>query len=91
MSDWCTHSAHLFSACKALGTFDSTVVIFNKVLPETKVDRFMTLSDMQLLSETNGKERTLSQWNLLFVKSNFKLVEMVELRSVNNALVLKPK
>lgn len=76
---------------KAIGAFDSTVVIFDLVLPETKADRLMTLSDMQLLAEKSGKERTLSQWSLIFAQSDFELVEMVTLRSANCALVLMPK
>lgn len=76
---------------KAIGAFQTTVVIFDSVLPETKADRLMTLSDMQLLVEKSGKERTLSQWKILFLRSDFKLIEMVSLRSVNSVLVLTLK
>jgi hypothetical protein len=76
---------------KVLGGYQTTVVIFDAVLPETKADRLITLSDMQLLVEKTGKERTLSQWESLFMKSAFQLAELVTLRSTKSALVLTLK
>lgn len=72
----------------AMGSFNATIVIIDYILPESKADRLMALSDMQLFAEKTGKERTLSQWALLIEKSNFELVEMVSLKNETSALVL---
>jgi hypothetical protein len=44
---------------------------------------------MQMFMATRGRERTLAEWQALFIASGLKLEEVVSLRTFGNILVLR--
>jgi hypothetical protein len=80
----------LRNAKQAVGQFSATVVVIDSIMSKTTPSIQEAINDLQLLLEKNTKQRTITQWNNLVNKSDFTLTEIVELRSSNKALVLKP-
>jgi hypothetical protein len=58
------------------------------VLPETKADLAGASFDMQMFMSTQGRQRTLTEWQSLFDRANLKLEEVIGPRTFGNILVL---
>lgn len=65
------------------------IALMECVLPESKVDLAGAALDMQMLMATQGRERTLSEWQALFDQGGWTLEERVGLRAMGQLLVLK--
>ncbi len=80
----------LKNAKQAVGQFSATVVVIDAIQLEGIPNKYHAMNDMQLLLGKNTKQRTLTQWQDLINNSDFILTEIVEIRSSNKVLVLKP-
>lgn len=78
--------ANLKQAC---GAYKPWVVIADLVVAESQTDSTIASFDMQMLMGTQGRERTLSEWQSLFADSGFSLVEVFELRTFAKFLLLR--
>ena len=65
------------------------VLIGEVVAAESQLDSTIASFDMQMLMGTQGRERTLSEWQSLFAGSGFSLVEMINSRSFAKLLLLR--
>jgi hypothetical protein len=74
---------------EAVGTSGARVAVMEMVLPETGADAAGTSFDMQMFVGSRGRERTLTQWKSLIQRSGMVLEEVVGLRSLGSALVLR--
>ncbi|WP_444901283.1 methyltransferase [Microbulbifer sp. SSSA007] len=76
---------------RAMGEHNATLAIVDAVLPEKGADLNLAAMDMQMLMGTQGRERTVSEWNKLFVQTPFYLAETVSVRSFAKVMVLKKR
>lgn len=74
---------------QGVGTTNARVLIMEMVMPEVSTDPSIAAFDMQMLVGSQGKERTLTQWNALFSLAGLVLEEQVRLRSLGCILVLR--
>jgi hypothetical protein len=74
-------------AAKASG---AAIVLLEIVMPERHADLTSATFDMQMFMGTQGRERTLSDWQQVFGPAGVKLTEIVHLASFGKMLVLKP-
>lgn len=65
------------------------VALLEFVLPETQTDSAGAGFDMQMFMATQGRERSLSEWQVLFQHSGWVLEERVRLRSMGAILLLR--
>ncbi len=75
----------------AVGNKKPYIIIADAVAEEMNINPFIAAMDMQMLMGTEGRERTLSEWNLLFKNTGFKIEEIIEARTFVKYIVLKPK
>lgn len=78
----------LRNLAKAIGQSGATVAVMEMVLPEMNADIAGASFDMQMLMGTSGRERTLSEWGVLFERSGMVLQEQIGLQSMGKILVL---
>ncbi|QDL54112.1 methyltransferase [Rhodoferax aquaticus] len=81
----------LTQLARASGSSGARIAIMEVVMPEQKTDLARASFDMQMFMGTRGRERTLVQWNALFVRSGVVLQEVVGLQSFGSILVVLPK
>lgn len=67
----------------------ATIVILELVLEAPQVDLPGALFDMQMFMGTQGRERTLTDWQALFAQSGLALKEVVSMRSLGKLLVVQ--
>ncbi len=84
--DSCT--SILKNLASAIGDSGARCALMDLVLPEQNADLAATSFDMQMFMGTQGRERTLSEWQDLIEESGLKIEETVGLRSFGNILVL---
>lgn len=75
-------------AIAAAGT-GARVALMELVVADFKADFSSAAIDLQMFMATNGRERTLADWQRLFDPSGWLLDEMVSLRSFGKILVLR--
>lgn len=73
----------------ACGEKKPWVLIADAVLAETQADSTLAAIDMQMLMGTQGRERTLDEWQQLLVGSGFALVNVLDVRAFAKFLVLR--
>ncbi|HEY9100335.1 MAG TPA: methyltransferase [Thiobacillus sp.] len=66
------------------------IVVMEMVLADCCADVAGTAFDMQMFMATEGRERTLAEWDQLFSRSGLARQETVRLASLGKMLVLKP-
>lgn len=66
------------------------VVVMEIVLADPCPDLATVPLDMQMFVNTEGRLRTLAEWNRLFGRSDLKLQEIARLPSLGQMLVLQP-
>lgn len=81
----------LRNVAAACGQTGARIALLEMVLPEVGADFASASFDMQMLMGSRGRERTLSEWSVLFVKASVALEEVVGLQSFGNILVLRSK
>jgi len=64
------------------------VALIEMVVPEANADFASAAFDMQMFTNTRGRERTLLEWQRLFGQSGWALEEQIGLRSIGKMLVL---
>lgn len=74
-------------AAKASG---AAIVLLEMVMPERHADLTSATFDMQMFMGTQGRERTVTDWQQVFETAGVKLTEIVHLASFGKMLVLKP-
>ena len=67
------------------------IALMELVVSELNADFSSAAFDMQMFMGTQGRERTLPEWQNLFDQSGLTLEEEVGLQSIGKILVLKPK
>ncbi|QSA97634.1 methyltransferase [Methylococcus sp. EFPC2] len=65
------------------------VVVMEMVLADCRADLAASSLDMQMFVNSEGRERTLAEWNSLFERSGLRLREIVRLASLGQMLVLQ--
>ncbi|MBI4998999.1 MAG: methyltransferase [Rhodocyclales bacterium] len=73
----------------AVGATGARIALLEMVLPERGADAASAAFDMQMFMATRGRERTLSEWQALFIASGLALEEVVSLRTFGSLLVLR--
>lgn len=73
-------------AAASAGT-GATIAVMEMVMPDVRPDPSIASFDMQMFATTQGRERTLAEWQRLFDKSGLVLREVVALRSFAKILV----
>jgi hypothetical protein len=81
----------LTQLARASATSGAPIAVMEVVMPELKADIARASFDMQMFMGTSGRERTLTQWKSLFVRSGVALQEVVDLQSFGSILVVLPK
>jgi hypothetical protein len=81
----------LTQLARASGQSGARIAIMEVVLPEHKADLARASFDMQMFMATEGRERSLAQWQALFARSGVTLQEIVGLQSFGSILVLLPE
>lgn len=76
-------------ACASANT-GARIAVLEMIVAESNADFASTAFDMQMLVNTRGRERTLTQWQSLFNKAGMLLEEVVGLQSFGSLLVLRP-
>jgi hypothetical protein len=79
---------NLATASVGTGAF---IALMEMVVPELKADISSAAFDMQMLMGTQGRERTMAEWQRLFEQSGLALEEVVGLQSIGKILVIRPK
>jgi len=80
---------HILNNLKvAIGDKSSCVVIADAVSSEANLDPIVASMDMQMLMGTKGRERTLSEWEQLFDETGFKIMSVMDIRSLVKYIVL---
>lgn len=69
----------------------ATIAVMEMVMPDARADLASASFDMQMFMATQGRERTLAEWQQLFDRSGLVLKEVVGLQSFGKILVLQPK
>jgi len=83
--------AILRNVATACGQTGAQIAVLEMVLPEVGTDISGASFDMQMFMGSRGRERTLSEWSVLFANARVVLEEVVGLQSFGNILVLRPK
>lgn len=78
--------SNLRQACAKTG---ARIAVLDLVVPDHRADIISTTFDLQMFVGTRGRERTLTEWLVLFEKSGLMLEEEVGLRSIGKMLVLR--
>jgi hypothetical protein len=78
---------NLVDAARAAG---ACIAIMEVVMPESGTDPASASFDLQMFAGTRGRERTLREWQALFVASGAALGDVVSLRSFGKILVIRP-
>lgn len=86
-----TSIAILRNVAKACGQSGARIALLEMVLPEIGSDVAGASFDMQMFMGSQGRERTLREWTVLFSEAGTELEEVVGLQSFGNILVLQPK
>lgn len=73
----------------AFGDKRPTVLIADAVVAEMSLDAAIASFDMQMLIGTEGRERTLPEWQSLLASGGFELVEVIEVRTFVKFLVAR--
>lgn len=84
-----TAAAALRTLAAASTESGATVAVMEMVMPDVRPDPSIASFDMQMFTTTQGRERTLAEWQRLFDKSGLALREVVALRSFAKILVLQ--
>jgi hypothetical protein len=71
----------------AIGSSGAHALIVDCVAPEIHIDPVIASFDMQMLIGTKGRERTLSEWNTLLKSADFRISEIVAVRSFASFIV----
>lgn len=79
----------LQNLARAIGTTGARVALLELVVPDVKADLASASFDLQMFMGTRGRERTLTEWQSLFLRSGLLLEEQVGLQSIGNILLLK--
>ena len=66
---------------RATGNTGAAIVVMELVLAESEADLTSASFDMQMFMGTRGRERTLSEWQILFARGGVALAEVVVLES----------
>lgn len=74
---------------RASGSYKAWVVIGDSLVDSINANKAHTGFDMQMLMSTAGRERTLSEWQILIRGSGFELMEVVNTQSFASFLVLR--
>ncbi|WP_333876047.1 methyltransferase [Methylobacter sp.] len=75
----------------AIAGTGARIALMELVVSEVKAAFASAASDMQMFMATQGRERTLTEWQNLFDQSGLVLEEVVGLQSIVKILVLKLK
>ncbi len=73
----------------AIGNSGARVAVAEMLMPEVGADEAVCAFDMQMFVNSQGKERTLPQWQALFDKAGLTLEEIVPLRTLGAVFVLQ--
>lgn len=73
---------------RAFGDKLPTLLVVDMVADEVAVDPSVAAFDMQMLVNTHGRERTRTEWEVLFQHSGFVLREIVDVRTFARFLVV---
>jgi len=67
------------------------IALMELVVEEFNANFASAAFDMQMFMATQGRERTLSEWQALFDQSGWVLEEIIGIQSLGKILVLRPK
>ncbi len=73
----------------AIGNKSPYVVITDTVADEMNIDSITASMDMQMLMETKGLERTMSEWENLFNDTGFSIERVMDIRTFAKYIVLR--
>jgi ubiquinone/menaquinone biosynthesis C-methylase UbiE len=78
LHDWNDESVRkILNYCYRLIKPDGNLYIFESILPENRLGR-VTILDMIMLLQTEGKERTLNEYKMLLSDSGFEFKEVID-------------
>lgn len=75
----------------AFGDNRPHLLIVDTVAAETGIDPTTAAFDMQMLIGTEGRERTLSEWQSLLARGGFQIVETVSVRTFAKFIVARAR
>lgn len=78
LHDWTDEAAQrILKYCRALLKPGGTLNILESILPDNRLGN-VTILDMIMLLQTEGKERTLSDYKMLLKVSGFEFIEVID-------------
>ncbi len=77
----------LANISRAIGSTGATLLIVDTVAAEVGIDPNVAAFDMQMLIGTHGRERTLSEWQMLLEDGGFSIREVVAVRTFARFIV----
>lgn len=75
---------------RAFGSHHPTLLVVDTVAEEVGIDPNVAAMDMQMLMNTRGRERTCSEWEVLFRRNGFSLREVIEVRTFARFMIVDP-
>jgi hypothetical protein len=73
----------------AIGEKHPCVLIVDSVAEELQANPTVAAFDMQMLIGTNGRERTMSEWQRLLGDSGFDIVDVIDVRTFAKFIIAK--
>lgn len=80
----------LRNVARAAEVNGATIVVLELVMSKHHADLTSSTFDMQMFMGTQGRERTLNEWQSVFGRAGVRLAEIVHLASFGKMLVLRP-
>lgn len=75
---------------RAAAPVQAPIVLLEMVMPAQRADLASAAFDLQMFMGTDGRERTLDEWQALCAASGVALAELVSLPSFGKLLLLRP-
>lgn len=79
----------LFNLKKAIGNKKPYIIIADAVANEIAIDSITASMDMQMLMGTKGRERTLNEWNHLFLDTGFIIEQVIDIRTFAKYIIVR--
>ena len=74
----------------AIGEKKPYILIADSIAEEMQLNPTLASFDMQMLIGTRGRERTLSEWEQLLTSADFRIIEVVDVRTFVKFIVASP-
>jgi hypothetical protein len=74
----------------AFGDHRPSVLVVDTVAAATRIDPTVAAFDMQMLVNTEGRERTVDEWRELFEPAGFGIREIIDVRTFAKFILVRP-